>query len=93
MKILTIHLLIIPEERAHARAAICNQWPLFNLQASGIQHIAWTAGEEPHPYRPGTKSVLLILFKYEEEVSTASVLSFIVLTDQFNDPFLIVSGA
>lgn len=37
--------------------------------------------------------MLLTLFKYEKKVSTASVLSFTVLTYQFSDRFLIVSGA
>lgn len=38
------------------------------------------AGEHPQLWRVGTKSVLVILFKCEKEVSVASMLSFIALT-------------
>lgn len=49
--------------------------------------------EEPHPCSLGTKSMLFFLFNHEKEVSLASVFSLILLTYQFNDQFLIISGA
>lgn len=41
------------------------------------------------PYQP----VLCVLFSHEKEVSLASVLSLTGLIYQFNDQFLMVSGA
>ena len=91
VKMLTIHLLFIPEWTTHAMAAINSQWPPFNLQISGIQCTAQK--KEPHPYRVGTKCVLFFLFNRKKEVSLASVFSLILLTYEFNGQFFIISGA
>lgn len=59
VKMLTIHLLFIPEWSTHAMAAINSQWPPFSLQISGINAQHWRAS----PLQSGHQVCLTLSFQ------------------------------